>query len=215
MKLSHLISAFVALLMLSACSTSVAYQHRTGFLKGYESLEKAPRGESHFFEKLGDVNLATYNKMVVPDIKVIANTSETTPQENELFTQISAYTSAAYRKNIMKNSANYTLVDVAQEGAMIMNIAISLVEAHPEDKNWDNLIAFPFNLNASTYTSLLEGNVRVLIEARITDAMSNKVLAHSMRVIMQDEVRLKGEQIEFTDLQASLDRWLNEAIVKH
>lgn len=215
MKITHLISAVISLVVLSACSAGVSYQYRTGFLKNYESLEKASKGESHFFEKIGDVDLADYDKILVPDIKIIANTNASTPQENELYAQISAYTSAAYRKNISKNSSNYTLVDVSQEGTMIMQIAISLVESHPEDKNWDNLIAFPFNLNANTYTNFVDGNVRVLIEARIMDAMSSKVLAHSMRVIMQDEVRLSGDQLEFKDLQSSLDRWLNEAIVKH
>lgn len=215
MKISHLASAFVTLVILNACSANVAYQFRTGFLNDYESLEKAPKGEFHFFEKVGSVDLTAYDKIVVPDIKVIANSTASTPQENELFTQISAYTSAAYRKNIMKKSANYTLVDVPQEGSMVVNIAISLVEVHPEDKDWDNLMAFPFTLNASTYSSFLEGNVRLLIEARITDAMSNKVLARSMRVMMRDEVRINSDKIEFKDLQAALDRWLNEAVVRH
>lgn len=215
MKIFQFISLLVFTIVFSACSAGVSYQYRTGFLNNYESLEKASKGGSHFFEKIGDVDLAAYDKILVPEIKIIANTNVSTPQENALYSLISAYTSAAYRKNISKSSANYTLVDVPQEGAMIMQIAISLVESHPEDKNWDNLIAFPFNLNANTYTSFVDGNVRVLIEARITDAMSSKLLAHSMRVIMQDEVRLSGDQLEFKDLQPSLDRWLNEAIVKH
>ena len=214
MKITHLLSAFVTLVALSACSTSASYQFRTGFFSEYDKLERVTKDEFRFFEKIGDVDLNSYGKIVVPDIKVLPNVADSTPQENELYTQISAYTSAAYRKNIIKNSSNYTLVDVPQQGALIMQIAISLVEVHPEDKSWDNLIAFPFSLNASTYTSFQEGNVRVLIEARITDAMSSEVLARSMRVMMEEEVRLHADNIEFKDVQASLDRWLREAMVK-
>jgi uncharacterized protein DUF3313 len=142
--------------------------------------------------------------------------SQTSPQDNRLYAQVSAYSTAAYTKNIIKNSANYKVVDVAQKGAMVMQIALSMVEVHPEDANWDQLSALPFTLDASTYTVYNEGNARLLIEARISDAMSGRLLARSMRIVMEEEIRTHGgAYLEFKDLQAALDTWLYEAVFKH
>jgi len=215
MKFLHLISLLLSLLILSACSANYKYQLRTGFLDTYEGLEKVSTDKIHYFKTMDDANLSAYDKIYIPDIKVLSNTPETSPRENKLYTLISEYTSAAYRKNIMKNSANYSMVGVAQEGTIIMQIAISTVEVHPKNKEWDNLSALAFTLNESTQQQYKEGNVRLLIEARITDAMNQKLLAHSMRVIMDEEIHTNKEYLSFSNVQASLDKWLYKAIIKH
>ncbi len=215
MKLLHLISLLLSLLILCACSANYKFQLRTGFLDSYDGLEKVSADKVHYFKTMDDANLSAYDKIYIPDIKVLSNTTRSTPKENKLYTLISEYTSAAYRKNIMKNSANYSMVGVAQEGTIIMQIAISTVEVHTQDKEWDNLSALAFCLNESTLEKYKEGNVRLLIEARITDAMNEKLLAHSMRVIMDEEIRTNKEYLAFSNVQASLDKWLYKAVIKH
>jgi len=216
MKKIYIVSALVCTLLLSSCSTGQAYQNRTGFFNAYEGLENKARTKSLFFERMPDANLSAYDKILIPQIKVLANTSLATPAEHELYTQISDYSTAAYRKNIIKNSANYELVDVPQKNTIIMQIAISMVEVHNEDREWDGLSALAFSLNVNTYGVYQEGNARLLIEARISDAMSAKLLARSMRVIDNEKVMMHtADRLGFKDVQNALDTWLNHALVKH
>ena len=215
MKFLHIISLLFSLLFFTACSANFKYELRTGFLDSYDGLEKVSTDKVHFFQTMDDANLSAYDKIYIPDIKVFSNTQETSPTDNKLYTLISEYTSAAYRKNIMKSSANYSMVDVAQEGTIIMQIAISAVEVYPHNEEWDNLSAIAFTLNESTQKQYKKGNVRLLIEARITDAMNEKLLAHSMRVIMDEEIHSNKKYLSFSNIQASLDKWLYKAIIKH
>ncbi len=210
-----LLTGVSVLLLLCACSTTSGIKSRTGFLKEYTGLKQVDKHGYHYFQNLDNADLSLYDKIFIPEIKVIANTEKPTPKQCRLYKQIAAYTTAAYRKNIMKRSANYTLVDVAQKGTLLMQIAVSAVEVHLDDDEWDNLRALPLALNDMTRKRYQEGTVRLLIEARISDAMSNKPLARSMRVIMEEEVHTSADDLEFKQLQASLDRWLYTAAVKY
>jgi len=203
-------------LAFAACSTTQTYHNRTGFFKSYDEFKPVAQNSSLFFNKEEDVDLSTYDKIFIPEVLVLPHTVHATAEDNKLYTQIAAYSTAAYTKNIIKNSANYQVVDVAQKDAMVMQIALSMVEVHPEDKNWDQLSALPFTLDASTYSAYSEGNARLLIEARISDAMSGKLLARSMRIVMEEEVKVHDDtHIQFKDVQTALDRWLYEAVFKH
>lgn len=207
-------SLFISMLIFSACSVA-SDPLRTGFLSDYDGFQHVSAGDMHYFQRLDDANLSWYDKMFIPEIKVFSNTAEPSFGDSRLYSEITAYTTAAYRKNIMKKSANYCLVDVAQEGTMLMEIAISTVEVHPSDEKWDNLTALPFSINDRTKKSYEEGSVRILIEARISDAMNNDLLARSMRVIMKEEVRVDSDQLSFKDIQASLDRWLYDSAIAY
>lgn len=216
MRNVHLLSLLFLTFIFTACSTTQTYHNRTGFFKSYDELKPVAQSSSLFFYKEEDANLSLYDKIFIPEIQVLAHTVNTNPQDNKLFTQIAAYATAAYTKNIIKNSANYKVVDVAQKGTMVMQIALSMVEVHPEDANWDQLSALPFTLDASTYSAYGEGNARLLIEARISDAMSSRLLARSMRIVLEEEVRAHNDtHLQFKDLQRALDKWLYEAVLRH
>jgi len=216
MRNIYLLSLLLISFVFTACSTTQTYQNRTGFFKSYDALKPVAQSSSLFFHQEEDANLSAYDKLFIPEIKVLGHTEHASPQDNKLYAQVAAYATPAYIKNIIKKSANYKVVDVAQKGAMVMQIAISMVEVHPKDKNWDQLSALPFTLDASTYAAYSEGNARLLIEARISDAMSGRLLARSMRIVMEEKVRLHEEaHLQFKDLQAALDRWLYEAVFKH
>lgn len=216
MRKIYLLSLLLLSFVFTACSTTQTYDNRSGFFKSYETFKPVAQNSSLFFHKDADADLGAYDKIIIPEIKVFSHTVQTSPEENKLYTQIAAYSTAAYAKNIIKNSANYKVVDVAQKGAMVIQIAISMVEVHPEDKTWDQLSALPFTLDASTYSAYSEGNARLLIEARISDAMNGRLLARSMRIVMDEKVRLhKDTHLQFKDLQTALDKWLYEAVLKH
>lgn len=201
--------------LVSGCASQQPHQNRSGFLGSYAFSAQADSDKTYYFETLKGADLSAYKKILVPDVEVIPNTTSQSSQENILYEQISSYASAAYRQNIIKNSSNYTLVDVAQVDTMIIQIAVSVVEVHPDDKAWDNLSALAFSLSPQNFMRYQEGDARLLVEARITDAISGKVLARSMRIVMEEKISLHGEQLEFQDFQAALDRWLDEAMIKH
>lgn len=214
MKTVYSLGTLALAFVLTACSAAKTYQNRTGFLSSYEGIEQVSSRESLYFEQMPDSNLSAYDKIVIPDIQVISNTPESTSYENRLYSLVSAYTTAAYRKNIINNSANYQVVDVAQQGAIVMQIAISMIEVHPDDKSWDSLSALGFSLNAGTYTAYLEGDARILVEARITDAMTQKLLARSVHAIVDEQVILHDtDRLQFKDVQSALDKWLSGSIV--
>lgn len=212
----YLIPLLLSLLIFTACSTTQTYHNRTGFFKSYEAFTPVAHNSFLFFHKEEDANLSAYDKIFIPEIKVLPHTAKATPADNKLYVQIAAYATPAYTKNIIKNSANYKVVDVAQKNAMIMEIAISMVEVHLEDENWDQLSALPLTLDASTYSAYSEGSARLLIEARISDAMTGRLLARSMRIVMDKKIKLHNDaHLQFKDLQAALDTWLYEAALKH
>ncbi len=213
-----IIKPFIAVALsalISGCATQQPHQNRSGFLGSYEFSAQAVSDKTYYFETLEGADLSAYEKILVPEIKVIPNTKSQSAQENVLYDQISSYATAAYRQNIIKNSANYTLVDVAQVDTLIIQIAVSMVEVHPDDKEWDNLSALALSLNPQTFMRYQEGDARLLVEARISDAISGKVLARSMRIVMEEKISLHEDQLQFQDVQAALDRWLNEAVIKH
>jgi uncharacterized protein YceK len=214
MKITKVFRTFALIALVSGCSSHSPHHNRTGFLSS-SAAERADTKETRWFKTMEGVDLSRYEKILVPEIRVLPNTKTHTAREYVLYAQISSYATAAYRQNIMQNSANYTLVDVPQADAILLQIAISMVEVHPDDKDWDDMSALAFSLNPQTYTAYQEGDARLLIEARISDAVSGKLLAQSARIVMEEEVRLHAEQLQFQDLQAGLNRWLNEAVVRH
>jgi len=216
MRKTHFLALLLISLVFTACSTTQTYHNRTGFFNNYKEFKPTAHNNFLFFHKEEDANLSRYDKIFIPDIKVLDHTEKSNPEDNKLYTQIAAYSTAAYTKNIIKNSANYKVVDVAQKGAMVMQIALSMVEVHPEDANWDQLSALPFTLDASTYSAYSEGNARLLVEARISDAMNGRLLARSMRIVMEEEVKAHDDShLQFKDIQTALDSWLYEAVLKH
>lgn len=199
--------AIVSLVFLVLVVTACSSPKRTGALDSYESLVPVVKGKLHFFKKSRDANLSTYNKVLVPPIKVLSLLPEETPQQIKLNSQISAYTTAVYRKLIMKHSSNYQLVDVGQKETLVINIFISLVKVSPKAEGLGSISSIPF-------TAIPMDGVHLLIEVRTTDAMSGKVLAHSMQVIEDETIVPKTNTIEFKDLQKALDSWLDGAIIK-
>ena len=200
--------AIVSLIFLTLVFTGCSSPKRTGVLESYDTLNPVAKGKLHFFEQSKDANLSSYTKVLVPPVQVLSLLAENTPQQIKLNNQISAYTTAVYRKMIMKYSSNYQLVDVGQKETLVINIFISLVEVSPEGKSLEEISSVPFKAAQSD-------SVHLLIEVRTTDAMGDKLLARSMQVIEGEKIISKSDVLEFKDLQKALDKWLDGAIIKH
>ncbi len=204
MYLNTVLCILVFALYMSGCSSA----KRTGVLGSYGSLSPVSKGKLHFFQKSDDTNLTSYKKVIVPPIKVMSLVSEESPQLMKLSAEVSAYATAVYRKLIMKHSSNYELVDVGQKNTLIINIFISLIEVLPEGEGLDAISSISFKATQGE-------NVHLLIEVRTVDAMNGKELARSMKVIEGEGIVSKSDTLCFKDLQKALDKWLDNAIVKH
>ena len=180
----------------------------TGFLHSYKGLEPVSSDTTHLFSKNKDINLSHYTKLYIPEVKVIALSEKINPYDRELFTQISAYSTASYKKLISKKSSNYELVDVAQKGTLILEVALSMVDG-------DDILkahSLAFKSDAQTQEAYSKGEARLLVEVKTSDAMNNEVLVQSMHLISDQEVLTTADTLKFRDVQPALDRWLTQLI---
>jgi hypothetical protein len=188
--------AFVTLLLTACAGPQV--QH-SGFLEDYSHLQEVEGSPGLSFEKVSSESLLSYDKMYVKEIRVITMSEDITPQKRALINMIQAYTTASYKKNISKFSENYTLVDVGQQKTIIMDIALSFVAVDD-----GRFTVVPMNDSSfQTYS-----DVRLLVEARATDAMSDQLLSRSMNVIEQKVSGFK----HFSDVQKAIDSWLDHML---
>jgi len=197
----------VAFLTLVGCSSKSRLVH-TGFLKGYENLKPLSTRANHLIYKESDANLSAYTKLYIPEIKVLSLSPEISPYDRELYAKVSAYCTASYKKLISKKSANYELVGVGQKGTLVLEVALSLVDGNNLDKA--KAVAFvKKHHNAKLYE---EGRTHLLVEVKTRDAMNNKVLVQSMRLMDEKKIKVTSKQIQFKDLQPALDAWLAQLI---
>lgn len=189
-----ILTVLVGLIFL-ACATPL--QH-TGFLKHYEGLRAVEGKTGVYFEALED--LGQYEKVYINEVQVISNATQEDAQIYALKTTMATYATAAYRKTITKFADNYTLVDVGQEGTVVISIALSLVQLN------DDGTFYSVPMNKQSFKD--NAQIRLLVESRSEDAMSNKLLARSMRVV---QTPVKSFQ-QFSDIQAALDSWLYDEL---
>ncbi len=201
------LKAIVTLSLISLIIVACSSPKRTGVLGLYDSLSPVSKGRLHFFKQSDDVNLSTYSKVLVPPIKVVSLLPYDSPEQIKLNSQISAYSTAVYRKMIMKHSSNYQLVDVGQKGTLVINIFLSLAEVSPGGRSLEEIRSVSFKVSQSD-------SVHLLIEVRTTDAMNGKVLARSMQVVENETIVPKSDFLAFKDLQKALDKWLDGVIIK-
>ena len=195
-------------LFFNACTTSF---NGTGFLASYEGLSAVPSSKMHYFYKTPDVNLSGYTKILIPDIQVIPSSKTLQAYDHKLYRTVSAYTTASYRKILMKNSANYTVVDVAQKETLVMSMAISLVVFPQGAKDLDKLSMLSFKLDEHSEEAFSASKARLMIEVKTTDAMNNKLLARSVHVMVDHKIHAE-KKLRFTDIQTAIDAWLAQTI---
>ena len=183
----------------------------TGFLTSYKGLKPLYTDTMHYFYKSPDVNLSQYRKIFIPDIKILALTKDQGPSDYELYNTISAYTTASYKKMLMKKSANYELVGVAQKHTMVMQIALSMVKVNEQTKTLDQLETLPFKVQKKSQDAYSKAEARLMIEVKTTDAMSGKILARSVHVMVDEKVQSR-QKIKFSDIQRALDAWLTQTL---
>lgn len=197
----------LAIMFFTGCA-SKSVPSATGFLDSYADLKPLELDKTHLVSKNKDINLSRYSKLYIPEVKVISLTEQLNPYDRELFTQISAYSTASYKKLISKKSSNYKLVGVGQKDTLIIEVALSMVEGD----DISNAKPLAFAKNTQTQEVYTQGDARLLVEVKTRDAMTNEVLVRSMRLINQESIKVSAEHIRFKDLQTALDAWLGQLL---
>jgi len=189
------IISIALLLLLSACSTL-----QTGFFSSYEGMKKLD--ENFYFSKVDDANLSAYDKVFIPEVKLMTNRGKLTPAQHQLNIELKAYATRGYRRTINQKK----LVNVGQKNTLVIQIALSLAHIDKTKKGLDAVEFLPLSADDTSK------ELHLVIEVQSVDIMTSKVLSRSVRIIMNEDVNVK--ELSFKDVQPSLDAWLKD-VVKH
>ena len=198
MKLNKVIisSIFVLSLLFSACGSRHVQAKNSGFFKDYSEVNIKE-------------DKSLYKNIILEPVIVISSITKDkqTDTQVKLYKKISAYLTLKLKNRIKENS-RYKLVDNKAKDTLILQSAISTVEVHFEDKNWDNNTPVTLGLSAMSFSIYMDEAVRILGEGRLVDSMTGEVISRSMNISKDDIVSVNGDSLVFSDLKPALDTWL-------
>lgn len=213
MKIRTIFNAAVlgSLLMMSGCASKAVYQEQTGFLDDYETLisgNSCSKDQTVYMYSAQD--LQSFNKVTLKDVKVISAIpqSEQTDEQKKLYELISTYVTYGLKKAINED-ATLSLVDMPGKDTLDLELAVSVVEVHLNDENWNQCSKTALGVNVVTYGVYLDDAVRILIESRIST--QDTLQAQSMQIIKDHVIRAENNTLSFENVKPALDAWLKDA----
>ncbi|WP_170175852.1 DUF3313 family protein [Sulfurimonas crateris] len=213
MKLSTIfalaLSAFA--ILTSGCASKNVAAKNSGFFSDYSQLQSSDALSAAKSYKEYDVS--KYKTVLISPVQAIEALPklEQSDSQRELYKKISEYVSEGYKREIQKDSS-LKLVDTKESGSLILESAISAVEVHFDDKNWNQFSPIAMDITVTSFNSYLDGNVRILGEKRIVDATTGETLLESMEIIKDEKIILKGETLKFENIKPALDKWIELAV---
>ena len=198
MKRQIILTALIVSLtiFISACSKE-APAINTGFFKDYSTTKQNIKP-----------NLATYKKVKIVPVAVIPaiTLEKQTVSQKKMYKDIENYLTKEYT-NIV-TASGYTVTNKADKDTFILESAISMVEVHPHDKEWNQLTPIAIGLDVVSFNAYMYQNVRLLGEMRLVDAISGHVIGRNLSILKDNKILLDGDNLEFKNLKLSLDNWL-------
>lgn len=193
---------------MSGCASKSTDAKNSGFFKEYESFS-APKGYTAQ-RASKDFDISKYKTVLISPVLVIPAVPETqqTPSQKKLYKEIAEYVRDGYKREITKSG--YMLVDTKGADTLVLESAISAVEVHFEDEKWNQFSPIAMDVTVTSYNSYVDENVRILGEKRIVDAVSGETMFESMKIIKDEKIILSGESLEFENIRAALDRWIEQ-----
>lgn len=201
MKLQIALTGIVLAVFMSGCgSEKVGPAVNTGFFKNYETLQTqtAP-------------SLKNYTKIQIAPIQVIPAIAleKQTASQKKMYEDIASYLNEGYKK-IINASGEYTFTDKAGENTLLLESAISTVEVHFDDKEWNQLTPIAMGLDVISFNAYMYQYVRLLGEMRLVDATSGEVVARNLTILKENPILINGDDLELDNLKAGLDSWLEQ-----
>lgn len=188
--------------MFSGCFGSNAYVTNTGFFEDYDDVQN---------QEDITIDLSKYTKVIITPVELITfvPVEKQSASDKKLYTEISDYLNSQYKK-ILETNNRYTVVQSVSHNTLKVDTAVSLVEIHPDDKNWNPYSPITMGLNVVSYNAYQNNNVRLLGEKRLVDAKTKEVLARSIQTQNGVVVNVSGDVMEFKDIKPALDSWIKQ-----
>ncbi len=203
--------ALGSLLMMSGCASKAVYQEQTGFLDDYETLisgSSCSKEQTIYMYSAQDLH--DFNKVTIKPVKVISAIpeSEQTQEQKKLYELISTYVTYGLKKAINEDTT-LSLEEMPGKDTLDLELAVSVVEVHLNDENWNQCSKTALGVNVVTYGVYLDDAVRVLIESRIST--EETLQAQSMQIIKDHVIRAENNTLIFENVKPALDAWLKDA----
>ena len=215
MKLSTIFTLALSVFafLTSGCAGKSVAAKNSGFFNDYTQL-KSSDGLSAA-KSFKEYDISKYKTVLISPVQVIAALPELEHSDSQriLYKKISEYVADGYKKEIQKNR-NLKLVDIKGPDTLLLESAISAVEVHFDDKKWNQFSPIAMDVTVTSYNSYADGNVRILGEKRIIDAVTGESMFESMEIIKDEKIILEGETLKFENIKPALDKWI-ELAVKH
>ena len=209
MKISMLaVTGIIATVLMSGCAVRDMEKKHSGFLKSYDKMEESKKFEGSIVRVIPGADFSKYDSIMVVPVEILSNVEEDakTPKQKELYTQISDYLTTAYR-DAVKDGPNFNLVDTAGPKTLKVEVAISAVEVHYDDMEWYQFTPITLGMTVIARGTYVDGAVRILAEARISDSETGDVLLRSMNLQEGEEVKTDADHLSFEDVKPALDAW--------
>ena len=201
MKLQTVLTALVVGLavLTSGCgSKQVGAAVNTGFFEDYMIIESDSKASSKKYTKIQVAPI-----QVVPAIELQMQT----PSQKKMYKDIAAYLNKEYKK-IITASNKYTITDEKAKDTLVLESAISAVEVHFHDKDWNQLSPIAMGLDVVSFNAYMYEFVRLLGEMRLVDAQTGEVVTRNLTILKDEKIFITGDDLELKNVKAGLDAWL-------
>ena len=188
-----------------ASNKNLTSQH-SGFLNDYSSLKQSPHDPAAMIYIAQDVDFATYENVMVAPVRLIAN-NEQIKANKGLLKEMSEYMTQKVRTSIRQNP-NFKLVTKPQANTAKIEFALTAVTVDYSDREVYQYIPVAFVITeAARASGASEKDARVVVELRVTDANSAKVLGRAIASQKGKQVTVdKEEKLTLDLLKPALDK---------
>ena len=175
----------------------------TGFFKDYEAINAASQA-----------SLKKYTNIRVAKVQVIPaiGSEKQTASQKKMYQDIAAYLDQEYKK-LISASGRYNLVEKDTKNTLVLESAISAVEVHFDDKEWNQLSPIAMGLDVVSFNAYMYEFVRLLGEMKLVDAESGKVVSSHLNILKDEKIFITCDDLELKNVKAGLDSWLAQVKV--
>jgi len=206
MKKKILATAALGLLLSGCANNKSLTSHQSGFLNDYSSLKQSPYDPAARLYIAQGVDFSSYANVMVEPVKIIAN-NEQIKANKGLLKEMSEYLTQKVRTSIRQNP-NFKLVTNPQPDTAKIEFALTAVTVDYSDREVYQYIPVAFVITeASRASGASAKDARVLVELRVTDANSGKVLGRAIGSQKAAQVTVdKEKKLTLNLLKPALDK---------
>lgn len=203
-KLNIAVSVLVVFLV--GCATNkVTEEKYSGFLNNYSQLEQSDIHPETKRYIAPNANFSSYKGVMIDKVKIIFPDGLERP-DNTLLTSIAK----AYEDELKTSfrDRGYVVTQTAKPGVARIQAAITSVYS-----SYDDLKAYQYIPIAAAITGTMRASgatqksARVMMEAKVTDAKSGKLLATVMDLQKGKEQKSSASKITLDDVRPILTQW--------